>query len=266
MINVIGAQPVSASIDALGNGARGRQRRALHEARALLGEWDVRMTPVAAVGDPTSEIRAAAEQSGAGVIVVGRGSGLRRLIDGSVSAASSGARPATFSSCASFLEVEASERVERVTPLELFFDLVFVFAITQVTSLLSADPTWGGLLRGMLVLGALWWAWAAYAWLTNTLNPEEGAVRLAMFVVDGRDARRRARSARGVRRRRRHLRRRLPRRARCSHIALYALAARGDPDLLGSGPAGCAVGSTIGPAPDPRRAASSTARQASRCG
>ncbi len=42
--------------------------------------------PVAAVGDPTSEIRAAAEQSGAGVIVVGRGSGLRRLIDGSVSA------------------------------------------------------------------------------------------------------------------------------------------------------------------------------------
>jgi nucleotide-binding universal stress UspA family protein len=86
VINVIGTQPVSASIDALGNGARGRQRRALREARALLGEWDVRMTPMAAVGDPTSEIRAAAEQSGAGVIVVGRGSGLRRLIDGSVSA------------------------------------------------------------------------------------------------------------------------------------------------------------------------------------
>ena len=40
------------------------------------------------------------------------------------------------------------ERVERVTPLELFFDLVFVFAITQATALLSADPTWGGMLRG----------------------------------------------------------------------------------------------------------------------
>jgi low temperature requirement protein LtrA len=70
---------------------------------------------------------------------------------------------------------------QRVTPLELFFDLVFVFAITQVTGFLSADPSWGGLLRGMLLLGALWWAWAGYAWLTNTLNPEEGAVRLAVF-------------------------------------------------------------------------------------
>jgi low temperature requirement protein LtrA len=77
------------------------------------------------------------------------------------------------------------EEQQRVTPLELFFDLVFVFAFTQVTSLLSADPTWGGVLRGMLVLGALWWAWAAYAWLTNTLNPEEGEVRVGVFVVIG---------------------------------------------------------------------------------
>jgi low temperature requirement protein LtrA len=73
------------------------------------------------------------------------------------------------------------EAEQRVTPLELFFDLVVVFAITQVTGFLSSDPTWGGLLRGMLLLGALWWAWAAYAWLTNTLNPEEGAVRLVVF-------------------------------------------------------------------------------------
>jgi low temperature requirement protein LtrA len=73
------------------------------------------------------------------------------------------------------------EPEHRVRPLELFFDLVFVFAITQVTGLMSADPTWSGLLRGMLVLAALWWAWAAYAWLTNTLDPEEGFVRLAMF-------------------------------------------------------------------------------------
>ena len=86
VINVINAQPVGASIDSLGDGRRSRQRKVLHEARALLGEWDVRMTPVAAVGDPTSEIRTAAEESGARVIVVGRGSGLRRLIDGSVSA------------------------------------------------------------------------------------------------------------------------------------------------------------------------------------
>src|SRR5437773_11687064 len=71
----------------------------------------------------------------------------------------------------------------RVTPLELFFDLVVVFAFTQVTSFLSRNPTWGGLLRGMLLLGALWWAWSAYAWLTNTLDPEEGPIRLAVLAA-----------------------------------------------------------------------------------
>src|SRR5438105_2655612 len=71
----------------------------------------------------------------------------------------------------------------RVTPLELFFDLVVVFAITQVTTFLSRSPTWGGLLRGALLLGALWWAWSAYSWLTNTLDPEEGAVRLAVLAA-----------------------------------------------------------------------------------
>jgi low temperature requirement protein LtrA len=75
------------------------------------------------------------------------------------------------------------EAEQRVTPLELFFDLVFVFGLTQVTSLLSADPTWPGLARGMLVLAALWWAWVAYAWLTNTIDPEEGAARLAVFAA-----------------------------------------------------------------------------------
>jgi low temperature requirement protein LtrA len=79
-------------------------------------------------------------------------------------------------------ELEHHVEVEqRVTPLELFFDLVFVFGLTQVTSLMSADPTWSGLARGMLVLAALWWAWAAYAWLTNTIDPDEGGARLAVF-------------------------------------------------------------------------------------
>jgi low temperature requirement protein LtrA len=73
------------------------------------------------------------------------------------------------------------EHGPRVTPLELFFDLVVVFAITQVTEFLSHHPTWGGLVRGLLLLGALWWAWAAYAWLTNSLDPEEGPVRLVVF-------------------------------------------------------------------------------------
>jgi low temperature requirement protein LtrA len=72
------------------------------------------------------------------------------------------------------------EREQRVTPLELFFDLVFVFGLTQVTNLMSADPTWGGLGRGLLVLAALWWAWSGYAWLTNQLEPEETTVRASM--------------------------------------------------------------------------------------
>jgi low temperature requirement protein LtrA len=78
-----------------------------------------------------------------------------------------------------------AERQQRVTPLELFFDLVFVFAFTQVTTLLSADPTWAGLAHGLLILAALWWAWAAYAWLTNTIDPDEGAVWGAMLVAIG---------------------------------------------------------------------------------
>jgi low temperature requirement protein LtrA len=73
----------------------------------------------------------------------------------------------------------------QVTPLELFFDLVLVFAITQVTILLADDPTWGGVLRGMLVLAALWWAWSVYAWLTSTMDVDEGGVRLTMLASMG---------------------------------------------------------------------------------
>ncbi|MGB7686544.1 MAG: low temperature requirement protein A [Solirubrobacterales bacterium] len=70
---------------------------------------------------------------------------------------------------------------ERVTPLELFFDLVFVLAITQCTALMSHHPSWSGLAQGLLVLGVLWWAWVGYAWLTSVIDPEEGAVRLVIF-------------------------------------------------------------------------------------
>jgi low temperature requirement protein LtrA len=72
---------------------------------------------------------------------------------------------------------------DRVTTLELFFDLVFVLALTQCTALMAADPTWHGLVRGLLVLAVLWWAWVGYAWLTSVVDPEAGAVRLAIFVA-----------------------------------------------------------------------------------
>lgn len=73
----------------------------------------------------------------------------------------------------------------RVTPLELFFDLVLAFAFTQVTGLLVDEGTWGGVLRGMLVLAALWWAWSVFAWLTSALDVDEGGVRLTMLAAMG---------------------------------------------------------------------------------
>ena len=131
------------------------------------------------------------------------------------------------------MEGQAPDSEQRVTPLELFFDLVFVFAITQVTSMLSADPTWGGLLRALLVLGALWWAWGAYAWLTNTLDSQEGAVRIAMFVAMAAMlvvalAVPEAFDEHGVIFGVAYLF------VRVLHLALYALAAKDDHDLLGA--------------------------------
>ena len=72
---------------------------------------------------------------------------------------------------------------ERVTPLELFFDLVFVLALTQCTTLIAREPTGLGVGKGMLVLAVLWWSWGGYAWLTSVVDPEEGAVRLAIFAA-----------------------------------------------------------------------------------
>ena len=82
------------------------------------------------------------------------------------------------------LRLGASLRQEdRVLPLELFFDLVFVLAITQCTTLMSHHATWEGLGQGMLVLALLWWSWTAYAWLTSVVDPEEGGVRIALFAA-----------------------------------------------------------------------------------
>ncbi len=68
-------------------------------------------------------------------------------------------------------------------PLELFFDLVFVLAITQCTTLMAHDPTWGRIGEGMLLLALLWWSWVGYSWLTSVFDPEEGAIRLVLFAA-----------------------------------------------------------------------------------
>jgi len=73
----------------------------------------------------------------------------------------------------------------RVTPIELFFDLVFVFSITQVTALIANDLTAHGVIRGLLVLALLWWCWVGYAWLGNVVRADEGVGRVAMFSAMG---------------------------------------------------------------------------------
>jgi len=70
---------------------------------------------------------------------------------------------------------------ERVSPLELFFDLVFVLALTQCTQLMADNPTWEGIGQGLLILALLWWSWVGYSWLTSVVDPEDDTVRIAVF-------------------------------------------------------------------------------------
>ena len=133
---------------------------------------------------------------------------------------------------------------ERVTPLELFFDLVFVLALTQCTALMAASPTWTGVARGLLVLGVLWWCWVGYAWLTSIVDPEEGFVRIAMFAAMAAllvvalavpeafdDAGLLFACAYGI--------------VRAAHIALFVTIGRGDPRFLRS-TAGLGAGTAVG--------------------
>jgi low temperature requirement protein LtrA len=76
---------------------------------------------------------------------------------------------------------EQVERLERVSTLELFFDLVFVFTITQLTSVLSDDPTPRGLVRVVLMLGVIFYMYGGYAWLTNAVAPDRAARRLLLL-------------------------------------------------------------------------------------
>jgi low temperature requirement protein LtrA len=73
----------------------------------------------------------------------------------------------------------------KVTTLELFFDLVFVFALTQVTLLMADDLTPTGTLRGLAVLAVIWWSWVGFSWLTNYVKADDGLTRLAMFASMG---------------------------------------------------------------------------------
>lgn len=69
------------------------------------------------------------------------------------------------------------------TTLELFFDLVFVFALTQVTAFMAADLSPHGFLRGVLILAIVWWCWVGYSWVSNVVKADEGATTVAIFVA-----------------------------------------------------------------------------------
>lgn len=75
-----------------------------------------------------------------------------------------------------------SREGDRVTTLELFFDLAFVFAFTQLSRLMAQQHDALGVLQAMVVLALLWWAWTSYGWLTNIAHADQGVVRLAMII------------------------------------------------------------------------------------
>ncbi|CAO5229676.1 low temperature requirement protein A [Frankia sp. AgKG'84/4] len=81
--------------------------------------------------------------------------------------------------------VRATGEGHRVTNLELFFDLVFVFAFTQVNELVAEEGSVRAALRGILLVAILWWAWCSYAWLGNQAQADEGVLRTAMIIAMG---------------------------------------------------------------------------------
>ena len=73
--------------------------------------------------------------------------------------------------------------VDRVTPLEIFFDLVFVFTLTQLTRILEEDLSFTGIGRVLLLFGVLWWIYSGYAWLANHAQPGQLSYKLWLFVA-----------------------------------------------------------------------------------
>src|SRR5213078_4517062 len=85
---------------------------------------------------------------------------------------------------ASATEPDGAVSAERTTsPVELLWDLVFVFAITQVTTLLSRELSWAGFGRAMEILALVWWAWSAFVWAANAQEADSRSLRLCLLVA-----------------------------------------------------------------------------------
>jgi low temperature requirement protein LtrA len=85
----------------------------------------------------------------------------------------------------SLLRSDVDEDVSRVTFFELFFDLVFVYAVTEVTLIVLKEPSWVHLLQASLIAVVVWWVWVFTAWVTNWLHPDRGPVRGMLIVLMG---------------------------------------------------------------------------------
>jgi low temperature requirement protein LtrA len=109
----------------------------------------------------------------------------RALCDGRLALDFTRAGGSTFPEMSESSDDGGGRPDQPVTPLELFFDLVLVFAITQVTGFISADPTWARLAEGLAILAALWWAWVSYVWLANSAGSDEGAARVVLLAAMG---------------------------------------------------------------------------------
>ena len=83
------------------------------------------------------------------------------------------------------LGVRTAREGDQVTTLELFFDLVFVFAFTQVTYVMSHGEPPLSVFQGLVVLALLWWSWSSFAWLGNQAHANEGLVRVSLIVAMG---------------------------------------------------------------------------------
>jgi low temperature requirement protein LtrA len=81
------------------------------------------------------------------------------------------------------IEPSTSAIERRTSPIELLWDLVFVFAITRVTTLLAADLSWAGFGRSMLILALVWWAWSAFVWAANAEASESRELRLYLIAA-----------------------------------------------------------------------------------
>ena len=82
-----------------------------------------------------------------------------------------------------FLRTRSPDEEQHASNLELFYDLVFVLAVTQISHLLLGDLTWRGAARSLLVLLVVWWAWNYTTWVTNILDPDAIVVRLLVLAI-----------------------------------------------------------------------------------